>query len=141
MIQRRWKRVLVVDDEPTICELIAETLRESGYRVDTASNGAEALEVMRGRVPNAIVLDVMMPRLNAYGFVARLRVTPGFASIPILIVTASYGAYEAAERLGAHACLTKPFELDALVDMVGQLVGEPDPLRASNPQRSIAAEA
>ena len=100
MIQRRWKRVLVVDDEPTICELIAETLRESGYRVDTASNGAEALEVMRGRVPNAIVLDVMMPRLNAYGFVARLRVTPGFASIPILIVTASYGAYEAAERLG-----------------------------------------
>ena len=86
MIQRRWKRVLVVDDEPTICELIAETLRESGYRVDTASNGAEALEVMRGRVPNAIVLDVMMPRLNAYGFVARLRVTPGFASIPILIV-------------------------------------------------------
>ena len=141
MIQRRWKRVLVVDDEPTICELIAETLRESGYRVDTASNGAEALEVMRGRVPNAIVLDVMMPRLNAYGFVARLRVTPGFASIPILIVTASYGAYEAAERLGAHACLTKPFELDALVDMVGQLVGEPDPLSASNPQRSIAAEA
>ncbi len=141
MIQRRWKRVLVVDDEPTICELIAETLRESGYRVDTASNGAEALQVICGRVPNAIVLDVMMPRLNAYGFVARLRLTPGFASIPILIVTASYGAYEAAERLGAHACLTKPFELDELVDMVGQLVGEPDPLSASNPQRSIAAEA
>jgi CheY-like chemotaxis protein len=70
MIQRRWKRVLVVDDEPTICELIAETLRESGYRVDTASNGAEALQVMCGRVPNVIVLDVMMPRLNAYGFVA-----------------------------------------------------------------------
>ncbi len=116
-------------------------MRESGYRVDTASNGAEALQVICGRVPNAIVLDVMMPRLNAYGFVARLRLTPGFASIPILIVTASYGAYEAAERLGAHACLTKPFELDELVDMVGQLVGELDPLSASNPQRSIAAEA
>jgi len=141
------KRVLVVDDEPTICELIADTLRESGYRVDTASNGAEALDVIRGRVPNAIVLDLMMPRLNANDLVERMRLNPGFASIPILLVTASYGAYEAAERLGAHACLTKPFELDELVDMVGQLVGEADPLRASNPpgtpaaQRSIAAEA
>jgi CheY-like chemotaxis protein len=132
------KRVLVVDDEPAICELIAETLRESGYRVDTAANGAEALDVMGGRVPNAIVLDLMMPRLSAVGFVERMRLNPGFAAIPILIVTASYGAYEAAKRLGAQACLTKPFELDELVDVVGRLVGQPDPLTAP---RTLAAEA
>ena len=142
------KRVLVIDDEPTICELIADTLRESGYGVDTAPNGADALEQMRRHVPQAIVLDLMMPRLDAKGFVARMRLDPSFASIPILIVTAAYGAHDAAERLGARACLTKPFELDELVDRIGRLLDEPGQQSAANPpgapaklQRSFAAEA
>jgi DNA-binding response OmpR family regulator len=142
------KRVLVIDDEPTICELIADTLRESGYGVDTAPNGADALEQMRRHVPQAIVLDLMMPRLDAKGFVARMRLEPSFASIPILIVTAAYGAHDAAERLGARACLTKPFELDELVDRIGRLLDEPGQQSAGNPpgapaklQRSFAAEA
>jgi CheY-like chemotaxis protein len=141
------KRILVVDDEPTICELIADTLRESGYRVDSAPNGADALELMLHFVPQVIVLDLMMPRLDANGFLERMRLNPRFASIPILIVTASYAAYEAAERLGARACLTKPFELDELVDTIGRLLDEPGPLAAPNPpgaqaalQRSFAAE-
>ena len=84
------KRILVIDDEPTICELVADTLRDSGYIADTAPNGADALERMRRHVPQAIVLDLMMPRLNASGFVERMRLNPRFAAIPILIVTASY---------------------------------------------------
>lgn len=141
-------RILVVDDEPTICELVADTLRESGYTVDTAPNGADALERMQRHVPQAIVLDLMMPRLNASGFVERLRLSPRFAAIPILIVTASYAAHEAAERLGAQACLTKPFELDELVDQVGRMLDEPPPRAATSPPitpiplpRSFAAEA
>jgi CheY-like chemotaxis protein len=133
------KRILVIDDEPTICELVADTLRDSGYIADTAPNGADALERMRRHVPQAIVLDLMMPRLNATGFVERLRLNPRFAAIPILVITASYAAHEAAERLGAHACLTKPFELDELVDVVGQMLDEPPP-RATVLPRSFAAE-
>jgi CheY-like chemotaxis protein len=141
------KRILVIDDEPTICELVADTLRDSGYTVDTAPNGAAALEQVRRHVPQAIVLDLMMPRLDARGFVERIRLNPHIASIPIVIVTASYGAHEAAERLGARACLTKPFELDELVEVIGQLVDEPGPHAAADPlgtpaalQRSLAAE-
>ena len=70
------KRILVVDDEAMICELIAETLRDSGYSVDTAPNGADALESMRRRLPHAIVLDLMMPRSTPAGFVARMRLEP-----------------------------------------------------------------
>jgi CheY-like chemotaxis protein len=135
-------RILVIDDEPTICELVADTLRDSGYTVDTAPNGADALDRMQRHLPQAIVLDLMMPRLNASGFVERMRLIPRFAGIPILIVTASYAAHEAAERLGARACLTKPFELDELVDQVGRLLDE-RPRRAAPPitrPHSFAAE-
>jgi DNA-binding response OmpR family regulator len=89
------KRVLVVDDEPTIRELVADALREFGYQIETAANGAEALEVMQRWLPDAIVLDLMMPRLN--------------------------------ERIGASAWLGKPFELDRLVELIGELTDAPAP--------------
>jgi DNA-binding response OmpR family regulator len=119
------KRVLVVDDEATIRELITDALREAGFAVDAASNGAEALRTMEGNRPDAIVLDLMMPQLDAQGFVELLRLNTAFDGIPILVVTAAYAAVDAAERLGAQACLTKPFELDELVALVSQLTGEP----------------
>jgi CheY-like chemotaxis protein len=122
--------VLVVDDEATIRDLIAEALREAGYRVETAANGVEAFGIMQRELPRAIVLDLMMPQLDAEGFVELTRLNPQFASIPILVVTAAYAALDAAERLGARACLTKPFELDTLVETVGTIVGEPLPVRA-----------
>jgi CheY-like chemotaxis protein len=126
------KRILVVDDEPTIRELTAEALRESGYRVDAAVNGADALRIMQERVPHAIVLDLMMPQLDAQGFVELMRLNPRFASIPVLVMTATYAAYEAADRLGARACLAKPFALEELIALVGQLVGDPSPHQASD---------
>src|SRR3989442_14556791 len=122
------KRVLVVDDEPTIRELVGEALREAGYWVETAAHGAEALQLMHGaQPPQAIVLDLMMPRLDGTGFVERMRLNPRLASVPIVLVTAAYGAAQAAERMGAHVCITKPFELDHLVQAVDLLVGEPEP--------------
>ncbi len=119
------KHVLVVDDEPTIRELIADVLRERGYHVETAANGAEALHVMRRQLPHAIVLDLMMPQLDATGFVELKRLNPAFDPIPILLVTAAFGAAEAAERLGAQACLTKPFALDDLLNVLDRLIGDP----------------
>src|SRR5579859_6587682 len=115
------KRILVVDDEPTIRELIADFLRETGYQVDTAANGAEALQHMYQHVPHAIVLDLMMPRLDASGFVELKRLNPRFAEVPVVLMTAAFGAHDTAQRLGTHACLTKPFELDELAEMIGRL--------------------
>src|SRR5918911_5385757 len=120
------KRVLVVDDEPTIRELVAEALREAGYWVETAGHGAEALRLMHGGPPpHAIVLDLMMPRLDGSGFVELMRLNPRLASVPIVLLTAAYGAAQAAARIDARACITKPFELDHLVDAVATVIGEP----------------
>ena len=120
------KYVLVVDDEPTLREIAAEALREAGYHVDTAANGIEALQLMYGRPsPHAIVLDLMMPRLDGSGFVELMRLNPRLASVPIVLLTAAYGAAQAAARIGARACVTKPFELDHLVDAVERVIGEP----------------
>jgi two-component system, chemotaxis family, chemotaxis protein CheY len=119
------KRVLVVDDEPTIRELVAEALREAGYWVDTAAHGAEALQLMHaGPPPHAIVLDLMMPRLDGTGFVELMRLNPRLACVPVVLVTAAYGAPMAAERIGARACITKPFELDHLVEAVDTIIGD-----------------
>jgi CheY-like chemotaxis protein len=117
--------VLVVDDEPMIRQLAADCLRETGYRVETATNGSDALRVMHVHVPHLIVLDLMMPQLDATGFLARMRLEPRYANLPVVIMTASYGAHEAAERLGAQACVSKPFELEQLVAEVERLIGRP----------------
>jgi two-component system, chemotaxis family, chemotaxis protein CheY len=116
------KRILVVDDEYTIRELIAETLHEAGYRVDTAANGTEALERMRQTLPDAIVLDVMMPRLDGRGFVEVARLEPALAAVPIVVVTAAYAGRSIAAQLGVNACLTKPFELDDLVRTIERVI-------------------
>jgi DNA-binding response OmpR family regulator len=121
------KRVLVVDDEPTIRELIADALREAGLAAETAANGADALRRMHHQRPHAIVLDLMMPILDGAGFRELMRLNQRYADIPILVVTAAYGAEEAAAGIGAAACLTKPFDLDELVETVGRLVGTPSP--------------
>jgi CheY-like chemotaxis protein len=120
------KRVLVVDDERMIRELVAEALREAGYRVETAANGADALQLMRAAPPpHAIVLDLMMPRLDGTSFVQIMRLDPRLCTVPIVLVTAAYGAANAAERIGAQTCITKPFELDALIEAVTRVIDEP----------------
>lgn len=128
------KRVLVVDDEDTLRELVAEALREAGYRVDLAANGAEALRLMRKRLPHVIVLDLMMPRLDGSGFVELMRLNPRFAAVPVLLASAADDASEAATRLGARACLAKPFEMDELVQTVAELVGAPLPRFETSPE-------
>jgi two-component system chemotaxis response regulator CheY len=129
------QRVLVVDDEPMLREIVAESLRDAGYSVESAAHGVEALELMRRRPPHAVVLDLMMPRLDGTGFVELMRRNPRLASVPILLVTAAYGAAEAAERLGARACITKPFELDRLIEAVRDLMPEPLHAAVEEPSR------
>jgi CheY-like chemotaxis protein len=120
-------RVLVVDDEPLLRELVADVLRESGFEVRSAANGIQALDLLSGWVPEAIVLDLMMPRLDGIGFTDILLRHPRWAAIPVLLVTAAYAPHDAARRTGARAVLGKPFELDDLIDRVIELAGEPSP--------------
>ena len=120
---RSGPRVLVVDDERPIRDVVAEALRESGYEVETASNGAEALHYIARSRPDAIILDLMMPVMDAAGFIRLLRLNPSSAGLPIIILSAAYAPDDEAHRLGASACLTKPFKLEELVAAVEHALG------------------
>ncbi len=115
------KQILVVDDDPAILDVVADILRESDYLVDTAMNGAEALRKLENARPDAVLLDLMMPVMDGWTFVAECRRHSHSATIPIVVMSAARDVVAAARELGAQACIAKPFEIDALLDAVERL--------------------
>jgi DNA-binding response OmpR family regulator len=107
-------RVLVVDDEKRILNFLISKLKFTGYEVHTAGTGVEALEMVRTKNPNLVVLDVMMPRMDGFETLKKLR---SFSSVPVIILSAR-GANEDKIKglgLGADDYLAKPFNPNELV--------------------------
>lgn len=117
-------KILVVDDEPDALEVLAFKLREAGYAVVLAKDGAEALEMARNELPSLIVLDVMLPEIDGLDVCRILRRDPRFASTPILMLTARVEERDQALglELGADEYLTKPFSPRELVGRIGKLL-------------------
>lgn len=114
--------VLIVDDDLDIREILGETLAERGFDVATAANGLEALQVLRGGNgrPSVILLDLMMPVMDGYGFLEQRRQDPALASIPLAIVTAGYGIDRHRLADDLHI-IGKPFNVPALVGILRAL--------------------
>ena len=117
--------ILTVDDERQITDLIRLCLEEAGYEVACASSSREALDVIRDRRPNLILLDLMLPDVDGLSFFEILRSGRSTATIPVAILTGwstdearKYGA-----ELGAVAYLNKPLTRDVLLEHVGQILG------------------
>lgn len=118
-------RILVVDDNKVIRQLIRVNLELEGFEVVTAADGAECLDVVHHVRPDVVTLDVVMPRLNGLHTAARLRSDPRTWDIPIAIVSACTQAeVDNGESVGVDAFLAKPFEPAELVRTVGMLVRE-----------------
>ncbi len=116
--------ILIVDDDPDILQTLGLCLSTEGYRVLMASNGKEALEVLSNERPNAILLDLMMPVMDGWQFVAELE-KRGWRKAPLLILSADRAVQGHAAKLRAEAHLAKPFDLDELLGKVQQLTGGP----------------
>ncbi len=112
------KDVLVVDDEPYLCDLMSDVLEAEGHEVRKASNGLEALEQIRKRKPQLVLLDMMMPVMDGWEFSSKLRSNPEWADIPVVIITADYNVPRKQHATGAKAVITKPFDIDHLADVV-----------------------
>lgn len=114
-------RVLVVEDEPDLLRVIATTLREEGYAVDTASDGEEALFKATSWVYDAVVLDIMLPKLDGWTVLRRLRETK---PTPVLMLTARDAVSDRVRGLdtGADDYMVKPFALTELVARVRALI-------------------
>jgi two-component system chemotaxis response regulator CheY len=114
-------QILVVEDDAAIRGLVSEILRDDGYQVREASNGAEALERLSDVRPDLIVLDLMMPVMNGWAFVEECRNKPDCGDVPIVVTSASHDLQRTAERLrsfGVRTCLAKPFDVDGLLALV-----------------------
>jgi CheY-like chemotaxis protein len=120
------RTVLLVEDDFDIRDALSGILRDEGYQVRGASNGAEALESLRlNPCVQLIVLDLMMPVMDGWAFRAAQRTDPSLAKIPVLVLSADSGARERVESLGAAAFLRKPVQLDALLDAVASHIAAP----------------
>ncbi len=118
------RRVLVADDADAIRELIAVNLELEGFEVARCHDGLEVLERVAEQRPDLITLDVMMPRLDGFATLERLRADPATAGIPVVMITGRASAADLArgEELEADAYLVKPFEPAELVATVHRLV-------------------
>ncbi len=119
------RQILVVEDDASIRGLVSDLLRDDGYQVSEACNGAEALDAVRERRPDLIVLDLMMPVMDGWTFVEACRQEPGCDNVPIVVTSASHDLPRTAERLrsfGVRTCLAKPFDVDGLLALVERYV-------------------
>lgn len=109
----------MVDDDPNIRKLIIAALRRDGYDFCEATNGAEALEIMRGRTVNLVVLDLMMPLVSGWDVLKERQGDQQLSGIPVIVVSASRGPEIAnAVDKGICAFLPKPFDIPALNSLV-----------------------
>jgi CheY-like chemotaxis protein len=119
------KRVLVCDDDPVILRLLQVNLELEGYEVLVAHHGEEALEVASSQLPDLILLDIMMPRMDGYQTVERLKGQESTRAIPVVFVSAKaqQADIELGKSYGVDDYLTKPFDPGDLLDVVERLIG------------------
>jgi PAS domain S-box-containing protein len=120
-LQPRGLRILVVDDEAHIRELLYQELSEAGYAVLQAADGVEGLTIARAEQPNLVIMDLMMPGISGFDAISALRSDEKTANIPVMILSVLEDR-EKGYRLGADAYLTKPINTAEVLDTVQRLL-------------------
>ena len=118
------KKVLIVDDEPNIVAALEFLLEKSGYQVQVAANGEEALARLDDFAPDLVLLDVMVPKMSGYEVCQRMRAQPKWRDIKIVMLSARGREVEVEKgmSLGADLYVTKPFSSAELVATIGGLL-------------------
>jgi len=121
--------LLVVEDIPDILNLLEATLKFKGYRVVTARNGEEALEVIQKDRPALIITDILMPKMDGFNLVHRLRINPETRTIPVVFLSATYVApedKEFAHSIGVNRFIEKPVDLVAFLPIIERIIAQGD---------------
>ena len=119
------KKVLLIEDEPNITEAIRFILSRDGFAVDTHADGSTALDAIRSRAPDMVILDVMLPNRSGFDILRDLRAEAQTRDLPVLMLTArgQKRDRELAERYGASRFMTKPFSNADVLASVRELTG------------------
>ncbi|HEY1015477.1 MAG TPA: response regulator [Herpetosiphonaceae bacterium] len=117
-------KVMVVDDEDELVDMIGMVVEDLGHEVMTATNGKEAIRALAGvgAPPALIISDVMMPQMNGVDLVRALKADPRLSHVPVILMSA---AGPPAEYDTADYFIHKPFDLDALVELIEQCIADP----------------
>lgn len=116
------KRILVVEDEAAIADLLALILEDAGYQVEIAENGLVAWNRLEERRPELVISDLMMPFLNGWDLLAQMRAHSDYQSIPVILMSAAHPS-TAPQGFSGTTFIPKPFDLDHLLESVEQNVG------------------
>ena len=120
------RKILVVDDEPSIVNTVQFILKNEDYEVIAAYSGEEALEKVRSRNPDLIILDLMLPKMKGHTVHKILRVDEKYANIPVIMLTACGDFKKMKEDMetGAIAYVTKPFDHKVLLGIIKAVLNE-----------------
>ena len=120
------KKILIVDDEPGIIKMLKSRLESANYDTITAQDGQEALDKVEKDMPDLVVLDIMIPKIDGYSVFKALRTKPKYKYIPIVILTASLEFEDLRKCVseGVEAYLRKPFKSEVLLGIIKGLLGE-----------------
>jgi DNA-binding response OmpR family regulator len=118
------KKVLIVDDEPSIIVPLQFLMEQNGYETSVAFSGEEAMETVAASHPNLILLDIMLPIIDGFEVCQRVRENPGWNDIRIILLTAMGSEANIAKglALGADAYITKPFSNSEVIAKVKELI-------------------
>ena len=119
------KKILLIDDEPDIQTIISARLESLGFEVLIARDGQEGLDLARKELPDAILLDLMLPKLDGYKVCRMLKFDKAFENIPVIIFSAkgSDADKKLAEQVGADAYMVKPFDIKSFTQVLQKLLG------------------
>ena len=120
------KRVLLVDDSPSVVQAAYDQLEERGYIIDVAYNGLEALKRIVAAVPDLIIMDIEMPKMRGDEAAEQIRENPLWVLIPIVALTGRNPETLGAKQSLFNAYLVKPFGFDEMVKKVEELIGPAD---------------
>jgi serine/threonine protein kinase len=142
--------ILLVDDDPSLCALVHSQLESAGYKVTTATDGSEALQLATTTPPDLIVSDIMMPGVSGFDLLKALRVRPDTVMIPVILITGAHerAVFREGMRLGADDYLVKPVNRGDLLDSIATRLRRVHELRdaflrsaTSNPAAAAAPAA
>ncbi|MBI3547689.1 MAG: response regulator [Elusimicrobia bacterium] len=122
------KRVLVIDDEPEMLNLVRYTLERAGYEVSTCDNGRQAWDTLLKSKPDLLVLDVMLPGIDGYSLQIKISQDDQTKALPIIVLTALEPSKTLFQKFPqVVGFMTKPFKTDALLETVEKAIGKASP--------------
>lgn len=123
----RTRKVLLVEDNVSVRELLRVLLETEGYEIVEATDGSDGLAQAEQSLPDLMILDLMMPGLDGESVLSRLKSHPQLSKVPVLVVSGKYESLgRLRDQLGEENVFPKPFEPSKMMDRIGDLIGYPD---------------